>query len=630
MGGHDSSFAAEGDVLIVVPPFAALERPALGPHILQACARDAGFRVSILYANLRLAAEMGELKYLALSRMPVRGMMGERFFAASAYGLPPLGRRGEHDDRYFERRSDFCGLPIDETEIRQLEAKAADWVDDLAAAILQHDFKIIGCSTTFHQTAASVALLKRIKCLRPYIVTIIGGANCEGQMAEGIVSLDAGIDFVFSGESEATFVSFLRDALAGHLPSGRIIDGQKCTDLDRLPTPEFAEYYKQFAQCLPDSALLEERAMWLPYESSRGCWWGEKKHCTFCGLNGEAMSFRAKSAGRVLEELRGLLATHPSNRVEMVDNIMPFTYFRDLIPRLNTELPGLHIFYEQKANLSLARVMALKAAGVAVVQPGIEALSSSLLRRIDKGVSAPQNIALLRYGRSVGLPLTWNIMCGIPGDSLAEYRETLAMLPLLRHLHPPALVAPLSIDRFSPYFDDPVKYGLSNVRPWETYASILPEGADATKIAYYFDADYLSESREDPEIISRIENEVSAWRQLWQTDEAPPVLTVTPLTDEQFLLLDTRKVPNTQEIRFLTRKQAVLVLTGARYERTADVEWALARSLIVDLDSQFVPLATAAPQLIQEFEAESRIDRQSSFAATGASPLPVGKANAPV
>jgi hypothetical protein len=188
----------------------------------------------------------------------------------------------------------------------------------------------------------------------------------------------------------------------------------------------------------------------------------------------------------------------------------------------------------------------------------------------------------------------------------------------------------LSIDRFSPYFDDPVKYGLSNVRPWETYASILPEGADATKIAYYFDADYLSESREDPEIISRIENEVSAWRQLWQTDEAPPVLTVTPLTDEQFLLLDTRKVPNTQEIRFLTRKQAVLVLTGARYERTADVEWALARSLIVDLDSQFVPLATAAPQLIQEFEAESRIDRQSSFAATGASPLPVGKANAPV
>lgn len=630
MGGHDSSFAAEGDVLIVVPPFAALERPALGPHILQACARDAGFRVSILYANLRLAAEMGELKYLALSRMPVRGMMGERFFAASAYGLPPLGRRGEHDDRYFERRSDFCGLPIDETEIRQLEAKAADWVDDLAAAILQHDFKIIGCSTTFHQTAASVALLKRIKCLRPNIVTIIGGANCEGQMAEGIVSLDAGIDFVFSGESEATFVSFLRDALAGHLPSGRIIDGQKCTDLDRLPTPEFAEYYKQFAQCLPDSALLEERAMWLPYESSRGCWWGEKKHCTFCGLNGEAMSFRAKSAGRVLEELRGLLATHPSNRVEMVDNIMPFTYFRDLIPRLNTELPGLHIFYEQKANLSLARVMALKAAGVAVVQPGIEALSSSLLRRIDKGVSAPQNIALLRYGRSVGLPLTWNIMCGIPGDSLAEYRETLAMLPLLRHLHPPALVAPLSIDRFSPYFDDPVKYGLSNVRPWETYASILPEGADATKIAYYFDADYLSESREDPEIISRIENEVSAWRQLWQTDEAPPVLTVTPLTDEQFLLLDTRKVPNTQEIRFLTRKQAVLVLTGARYERTADVEWALARSLIVDLDSQFVPLATAAPQLIQEFEAESRIDRQSSFAATGASPLPVGKANAPV
>ena len=51
----------QGDALIIVPPFAALERPALGPHLLQACAKAAGFEVRILYANLLLAAEIGEL-----------------------------------------------------------------------------------------------------------------------------------------------------------------------------------------------------------------------------------------------------------------------------------------------------------------------------------------------------------------------------------------------------------------------------------------------------------------------------------------------------------------------------------------------------------------------------------------
>src|SRR3954465_271775 len=38
-------------------------------------------------------------------------------------------------------------------------------------------------------------------------------------------------------------------------------------------------------------------------ETARGCWWGAKNHCTFCGLNGETMGFRAKSADRVMTEI---------------------------------------------------------------------------------------------------------------------------------------------------------------------------------------------------------------------------------------------------------------------------------------------------------------------------------------
>jgi ribosomal peptide maturation radical SAM protein 1 len=592
-----------GDALIIVPPFAALERPALGPHLLQSCAKEAGFEVRILYTNLLLAAEIGELNYTALCYSPLRDLMGERFFAAAAYGTPPLGRLGAAQSGTWLTQPLYP--LIEPGEIGKLEATGAAWVDELVASILTLDFDIIGCSTTFQQTAASVALLKRLKTLRPGIVTILGGANCEGGMAEGILSLDGGIDFVFSGESESSFPGFLRDARAGHLPSSRVVHGQPCTDLDRIPTPDFGEYYQQLERFLPERQLVSDGHLWLPYESSRGCWWGEKHHCTFCGLNGQSMAFRAKSPDRVIAELTQLLAAHPSNRVTMVDNIMPHHYFRELIPRLGTTLPGLHLFYEQKANLTLSNVVGLRQAGFAVIQPGIEALSTSLLKRMDKGVTARQNIALLRYARSVDLSLSWNLLYQIPGDRLEEYQQTLDLLPLLRHLHPPSGLLPLMIDRFSPYFDNPAKHRIGNLRPWDTYSDILPVHAEVAKVAYHFDGDYDSESRDNPAVMRAIAGQVDAWRHCWESDGPPPALAVVPITGEQFLLHDTRGIPGTLEIQFLTREQASVALAGAR-DQSETVTWALQRRLLVSIDSSLVPLATAEPGLIEEFEAEAR------------------------
>ena len=108
---------------------------------------------------------------------------------------------------------------------------------------------------------------------------------------------------------------------------------------------------------------------------------------------------------------------------------MPRSYFKTLLPRLATELPGIQVFYEEKSNLTLDQVEALRKAGVCDIQPGIEALSSALLTRMDKGVTARQNIALMRYARAVGLTLTWNLLYAFPGDHVEDYEETLRSCP---------------------------------------------------------------------------------------------------------------------------------------------------------------------------------------------------------
>jgi hypothetical protein len=163
------------------------------------------------------------------------------------------------------------------------------------------------------------------------------------------------------------------------------------------------------------------------------------------------------------------------------------------------------------------------------------------------------------------------------------------------------------IDRFSPYFDHPERFSIRNLRPWPSYAAILPECAHVAKVAYHFDGDYTSGSREHPDLMQSIGDQVEAWRRSWEHDAAPPVLAVVPLTNEQFLLYDTRGIPGTRQIHFLTRDHARLVLAGATdRSETALVEWALREKLVTRVESDLVPLATAEPGLIAAFEAEAR------------------------
>ena len=600
-GEQVASSILGGDAVIVVPPFGGLDRPSLAAHLLQACAARVGVRVSVFYANLLLAAQIGESPYSAVCYAPCSALLGERFFAAAAYGVPLLGRDEGTDPGHFVRSADDkeAGPTLD--ELRVMAEGAERWADLVAEAVTAKAFAVVGCTTTFEQTAASLAVLTRVKERRPETLTILGGANCEGAMAEGLRALGSGVDYIFSGESEETYPAFLRHVLAGAAPPRGIVHGSPCADMDALPTPCFDEFYQQLRQFLPDSRLAE--SIWLPFETSRGCWWGAKKHCTFCGLNAQTMAHRAKSADRVIQELSELLRSHPTRKVCMVDNIMPYTYFKTLLPRLPSELPGLHIFYEQKSNLSLADVVALKDAGVPVIQPGIEALSTSLLKRMEKGVTARQNVALLRYARAAELALNWNLLFAFPGDLQQDYEETLELIPLISHLNPPGGLYHLSIDRFSPYFDRAPDFGVRDLRPLDSYAAVLPDGAPAEEIAYHFTARYASGILERPDLIRELDGAVKRWKALWEIpDQPPPSLAVEALSEDEFILLDTRRLEGTEDVQFLTRAEAHVVLRGGRLDAVESLRWALDRKLLAKVDSRYVPLAVAAPDLLAEVE----------------------------
>ena len=464
-------------------------------------------------------------------------LLGERIFARAAYGVPPLGRDRELIRHALDGACAAAGMTPGELD--GIEQTAGGWAQEMAERICAAGYRVVGCSTTFEQTAASVALLHAVKKIAPATVTLLGGANCDGPMAEGVLTLNVAADFVFRGECEHVFVQFLQGLRGGRVPRTRIVSGEPCADLDALPAPDFTQFFRQVDVFSAGSG--GQYGDWLIYESSRGCWWGEKRHCTFCGLNAEGMATRRKLAERVIADLRLLRARHGPLPVCLTDNIMPHEYFRTLLPRLQEDVPGIALFYEIKANLSLAQVRSCVDAGVRIVQPGIEGLSTWLLQTMRKGVTARQNLALLRYARACGLELRWNLLYGLPGDSAEDYEEQLALTPCLRHLEPPQGLFRVTIDRFSPYHFAPEQFGIEALRPATSYLDILPETGRPMDVAYHFDGEFASGSRDSPELIARLRDDVAVWQSRWHGDTRP-VLAVMPIAGDHYLVVDTRGV----------------------------------------------------------------------------------------
>jgi magnesium-protoporphyrin IX monomethyl ester (oxidative) cyclase len=255
------------------------------------------------------------------------------------------------------------------------------------------------------------------------------------------------------------------------------------------------------------------------FETSRGCWWGERAHCTFCGLNGGAMSYRAMKPDQAVALIESLVRRygHKAAHLESADNILPREYLSEVLPRLNLP-PNLTMFYEVKADLKEQDVKVLAEAGVRRIQPGIESIATQTLKSMRKGTTAFQNIRLLMNCLRYGVRPSWNLLVGFPNDDASHVYETyLECLPTLFHLPPPRGVGRVRFDRFSPYFVNADRFGL-DLEPVDYYRMCFPfDEASLFDLAYYFsDRTPRPKYKTDLEnVFPRLRDIVKSWRKRW-------------------------------------------------------------------------------------------------------------------
>jgi ribosomal peptide maturation radical SAM protein 1 len=429
--------------------------------------------------------------------------------------------------------------------------EAADaFLDECVEEILAHRPRIVGLTSVFQQHTASLALARRLKARAPEVAVILGGYNCEGPMGLATVRRFESVDAVVSGEGDVVFPQIVE-----RLRSGGTLDGlqgvytrtspeavSRCAappnaasprHLDELSYPDFGDFFVRYAE----SGLDRMQAPRLALETARGCWWGAKQHCTFCGLNGSTMAFRSKTPERALAEIRALTDRHPGLFIDMADNILDMRYFGTLLPRLEGAGLGLRMFYEVKANLRKEQVRQLRDAGVVAIQPGIESLSDEVLRIMRKGVTALQNLQLLKWCAELGVQPYWNLLWGFPGEPPEEYERMAALLPLLHHLPPPAGLSRIFLERFSPNFFDSEALGFADVRPAASYGHIYPTAADdLDDLAYFFDYRYRDERMTAPYTRPLVRRAFE-----WRDSHAKSRLVSFDLGD-RLLVLDSRPI----------------------------------------------------------------------------------------
>ena len=404
-----------------------------------------------------------------------------------------------------------------------------DFLDQLIIRDGLDKADIVGLTSSFQQNVPCFALARRIKEINHKVTIVMGGSNCESPMGEEIVQCIDAVDYTFSGNALYSFPEFIENRLRGRPRNCELINGVfsknnvknvvypadgshvefgensetistlgREMDINEVIDLDYDEFIDDVNEKLSGTGIQPI----LLFETSRGCWWGAKAHCVFCGLNSNSMTYRAMKPETAVEVLSTFFQRYGDRvtQYSSVDNIMPKHYLGSVFPKL--KIPeNFSLFYEVKADLKPEELGIMAKTRINTIQPGIESLHTPTLKLMKKGATGVGNVYFLKHADKNKIHSFWNLLVGFPGGKKDAYPRYVNDIDGLFHLTPPKDIYIIRFDRYSPYHMNPEEYGLS-LRPISFYNFLYPDyGFDSLmKLAYFFE-----DNNEQPEYSQHVQ-----------------------------------------------------------------------------------------------------------------------------
>jgi ribosomal peptide maturation radical SAM protein 1 len=510
-------------VALISAPWPLYNRPSiqigtLKTHLVKTFPE---LKVDAHHFYLKVAEALGYKRYQAISE---RTWLAETVYAALLY---PENLEGVKKVYYQKAKGKtllrdirFGSLTRQVQEVSEKFIHSIDW----------QGYGLVGFSICLCQLTASLYFIKKIKERFPNLLIVAGGSMFTGEANRNIFKVFPEIDIIVNGEGEiplSQLISCLTDvegkkripSIKGVVMPEAVeketqISFNQMKDLSNLTLPDYSDYFNLLRSLGPEKNFFPT----LPMEISRGCWWqkknedGKSKGCAFCNLNLQWDGYRTKKPEQVVSEIEDLTTTYKTLSIAFTDNLLPLKISRDVFRRIIKLKKDVHLFGEIRAATPIQDLFLMRAAGMQEVQIGIEALSTRLLKKLNKGTTAIQNIEIMKYCEMLGIQNSSNLIFHFPGSDEKDVAETLQNLEFTFSFRPLRMVH-FWLGLGSPVWQDPKTFGLKAVFNHGNYAGIFPshvvESMQFTIQAYRGDLGYQKK------LWQPVKKKLNAWKKAY-------------------------------------------------------------------------------------------------------------------
>ena len=477
-----------GRIVLVSTPWPLYSRPSIQLGALKAYlkARFPELQVHALHAYLKVAESIGYKQYSAISE---RTWLAEAVYSALLF-----------PERKEEIEKVFCREVRDKPNLRNIDFKMlTSRVRDVSDTIINSTdwraFGLAGFSICLCQLTSSLYFIKRIKQRCSNLPIVIGGSMFAGDSTLNLFEVFPEIDFIVNGEGELPLSRLVRHLTASpsNDPSNKkippipgVISRRSARDktnvsfcqmetLANFPPPDYDDYFRMLKTFSPQKAFFPT----VPAEISRGCWWrrprgaGKYSGCAFCNLNLQWDGYRSKGPLQVVSEIDYLTTKHKTVSVAFMDNLLPLKTSREIFEKLGRLNKDFRFFGEIRASTPRRVLEAMQTAGMNEVQVGIEALSTRLLKKLNKGTTAIQNLEIMKHCEALGIGNVSNLILHFPGSDYQDVEETLRSIDFALPFRPLRFVH-FWLGLGSPVWQAPRAFGLKAVFNHPNYAALFP------------------------------------------------------------------------------------------------------------------------------------------------------------
>lgn len=420
-------------VALVSMPWSIFNRPSIQLGALQSFLNSQeGYRAQSFHPYLYIAKTIGTELYHSIS---LSAWGGEALFSSLLYPE----QKSEAKKLFYNSLKGKTSAGNFDNICNSIDTFCQKWIDE--SGILSYD--LIGFSVCFSQLLPSLYMARCIKKKKPTSTIVFGGSSCSGELGQSAVKAFSDIDYVVSGEGETTLLNLcsylekksnqlpknIYSANQADIVQGKTLSPLKELKLYDLPAPDYRDYFREMVALFPEQPFIPV----IPVEFSRGCWWNK---CSFCNLNIQWKNYRFKSSDRMLEEVLALSRQYESLHFTFTDNALPPSEADSFFQQLSQQHLDLDFFAEIRAIAKPERLSLYRLGGLSTVQIGIEALSTSLLKKLNKGTTTIDNIAVIKMCSEMKIQMEGNLIVEFPGSLEKEVEETLVNLDYLLPFYP--------------------------------------------------------------------------------------------------------------------------------------------------------------------------------------------------